>query len=111
MVEDLGFTGLSRGDQVLVKNLQDILTDLPELLLDRLTILLDEFDLGLISFRLLLLFDGSDNSPGSSAGTNDVFVGDRKKIPLLDGKLLVGRRNHLHVLDHFYVYDQPGESL
>lgn len=46
MVEDLRLAALGRGDQVLVQDLEDILTDLSQLSLDLLTVLLDQGDLG-----------------------------------------------------------------
>lgn len=50
VIEDLGFTSLSRGNQVLVKNVEDVFADLSKLLLDSLTVFLDQFDLSLIAF-------------------------------------------------------------
>lgn len=86
---------------MLVQNLEDVIADLGKLGLDPLAVFLDEGDLGIVAFRLLLLLDRGDDSPGRTAGADDVLVGDRKEIPLLDGELLVGRGNHLHVLHHF----------
>jgi len=100
VVENLGFTALGRRNQVLVENLENVFTDLSELGLDLLAVLLDEANLTLISLGLLLLLDGSDNSPRGTAGTNDVLVGDRKKVALFDGQLLVGRSHGFHVLNH-----------
>ena len=76
VVEDLGFTTLSGGNQVLVENLQDIFTDLGKLILDLLAVFLDESNLSFISLGLLLLLDGSDDSPGSTPRSDDVLVGD-----------------------------------
>jgi len=45
VVENLGLSRFGRRDQVLVKNLENILTDIGELGLDLLSILLDESDL------------------------------------------------------------------
>lgn len=101
MVEDLGFTALGRGDQVLVEDLKDIIADLGQLGFDLLAVFLDEADLGLIPLGLLLLLNGGDDSPGRTSGTDDVLVGDGQEIPLLDGEFDVGRGNDLHVLDHF----------
>lgn len=103
VVEDLGLAALGRGDQVLVENLEDIIADLGQLSLDLLTVLLDEGDLGLVALGLFFLFDGSDDSPGRTTGTDDVLVGDRQEIPLLDGELYISGGNDLHVLDHFCV--------
>lgn len=57
VVEDLGFSALGGRNQVLIKNLEDILTDLCELGFDLLTVFLDQSDLRAVSFRLLLLLD------------------------------------------------------
>lgn len=48
---------------MLVKNVEDVLADLGEFALNLLPVTLDHRDLGLIALRLLLLFDGGDNSP------------------------------------------------
>ena len=100
VVEDLGFTGLGRRNQVLVENLKDVIADLGQLSLNLLAVLLDEGDLGLVALGLFFLLDGGDDSPRRTASTNDVLVGNREEIPLLNRKLNVGRGNDLHVLDH-----------
>lgn len=100
VVEDLGLAGLGRLDEVVVENLQDVVTDLGQLSLDLLAVLLDQSDLTLVTLRLLLLLNGGDNSPGRTAGTDDVLVSDGQKIPLLNSELNIGGSNNLHVLDH-----------
>lgn len=100
MVEDLGLARLGRGDQVLVKDLEDVLADLGELGLDLLAVLLDESDLRRVALGLLLLFDGGDYSPRGTAGADDVLVGDGEKVTLLNSQIAVLRGNDLHVLDH-----------
>jgi hypothetical protein len=100
VVEDLGLAALSRGDEVAVKALKDVLADLGKLGLDLLAVLLDKSDLGLVALGLLLLLDRGDDSPRGTAGTDDVLVGNRQEISLLDGELLVCRGDGLHVLDH-----------
>lgn len=106
MVEDLGLARSGRRDKVLVKNIKNVLADLGKLSLNLLPVGLDHGDLSLVTLGLLLLFDGGDDSPGSSAGTDNVLVGDGEEITLLDGELLVGRGDRLHVLDHFYTSRQ-----
>ncbi len=100
MVEDLGLARLGRGDEVSIKDGEDILADLGKLILNLLAVLLDKGDLAGVSLRLLLLLDGSNNSPRGTAGTDDILVGDRKKVSLFDGEITVLRGNDLHVLDH-----------
>ena len=88
MVEDLALASGGRGDEVLVQDVEDVLADLGELGLDLLAVGLDHRDLGLVALGLLLLLDGGDDAPRGTAGTNDVLVGDREKVALLDGELL-----------------------
>ena len=102
MVEDLGLAALGRGDEVLVKNGKDVLADLGELGLDLLAVLLDEGNLLLVALGLLLLLDGGDDSPGCTASTDDVLVGDGKEVSLLNRELLVGGSDVLHVLNHLW---------
>lgn len=100
VVEDLGLAGLGGLDQVVVENLEDIVADLGKLGLDLLAVLLNKSDLGLVALRLLLLLNRGNDSPGGTAGTNDVLVGDGQEIALLNGELNIGRGNDLHVLNH-----------
>lgn len=72
-----------------VQALEDVFADLGQLGLDLLTVLLDEANLGLVALGLLLLLNRSDDSPRSTASTNDVLIGNGKKISLLNGELLV----------------------
>jgi hypothetical protein len=100
VVEDLGLASSGRGDEVLVEDLEDVLTDLGELGLDLFPVRLDHGDLSLVAFALLLLLDGGDDSPRCSSSTNDVLVGDGKKVSLLDSEFLVRGSDGLHVFDH-----------
>ena len=77
MVEYLRLARSSRGDEVLVENIENILADLGELALNLLSVALDHGNLSLVTLGLLLLLDGGDDSPRSTAGTNDVLVCDR----------------------------------
>ena len=100
MVEDLGLATRSRGDQVLVQNVQDVVADLSKLGLDLLAVLLDESHLLLVALALLLLLDGGDDAPRSTASANDVLVGDGEKVALLHGEIAILRGDDLHILDH-----------
>jgi hypothetical protein len=100
VVEDLGLARLSGRDQVLVKHAEDIVANLGKLTLDLLAVLLDEGDLGGVALRLLLLLDRRNNAPRRAASANDVLVGNRQQVPLLNGQVTVLGRNNLHVLNH-----------
>ena len=86
---------------MLVKNIENVVADLSKLVLNLLTVLLDESDLRGVALGLLLLLDGSDYSPGSTAGANDVLVGNGQEVALLDAQVAVLGGDNLHVLDHF----------
>jgi hypothetical protein len=100
VVEDLGLAGPSGRNQVLVKNIENIVANLGELCLDLLSVLLDESNLGRVALRLLLLLNRSNYPPRGTAGTDDILVGDGKKVTLLDGQIAVLRGDNLHVLNH-----------
>lgn len=100
VVEDLGLSRLGRRNQVLVKNIENVIADLGKLGLNLLAVLLDKGNLGRVALRLLLLLDRSDYSPRGTAGTNDVLVGDGEEVALLDGQVAVLGGDDLHVLDH-----------
>lgn len=87
VVEDLGLAGLGLGDQRVIKNIQDILADILELLLDLIAVLLNDTDVLVRALGLLLLLDGGDDTPRSTAGTDHVLVGDGQKVALVDGEL------------------------
>lgn len=100
MVEHLRLARLGRGNQVLVKDAEDVLANLGKLSLDLLAVLLNKVDLGGVALGLLLLLDRGDDPPRRTASANNVLVGNRQKVALLDGKIAVLRGNNLHVLDH-----------
>lgn len=87
MVEDLALASLGLGDEALVENAKDILADLLELELDLLAVLADDTDVLVGALGLLLLLDAGDDAPGSTAGADDVLVGDGKKVALVDCEL------------------------
>ena len=87
MVEDLALASLGLVDEALVENAKDILADLLELELDLLAVLADDANVLLGTLGLLLLLDAGDDAPGSTAGANDVLVGDGKKVALVDCEL------------------------
>ena len=87
MVEDLALASLGLGDKALVKDGEDILADLLELKLDLLAVLADDTDVLVGALGLLLLLNAGDDAPGSTAGADDVLVGDGKEVALVDCEL------------------------
>ena len=76
MVEHFRLSTLSRWDEVLVENFQDVFANLGKLCFDLLAIFFDQANLSFVALGLFLLLDGSYNSPRSTTGTNNVLVRD-----------------------------------
>lgn len=57
VVEDLRLARGSRGNEVLLEDIEDVFANLSELALNFLSVALDHSDLGLVSFRLLFLLN------------------------------------------------------
>jgi hypothetical protein len=87
VVKDFGLSGLGLWDQRLVQDIEDILADLLELGLDLLAVVSDSGNMLVGTLGLLLLLDRGDNAPGSTSGTDDILVGNRQKVSLIDRKL------------------------
>ncbi len=47
------------------------------------------------------MFDGGDHTPGGTSGSDDILVGDGKKVAFLNGEFLGLTGDLLHVGDHF----------
>lgn len=86
MVEHLGLSGLSFGDQGLVQNIEDVLADFLQLGLDLLAVVTDGCNVLVSTLRLLLLLNRRDYTPGSTSSANNVLVGHREKVSLIDGE-------------------------
>ena len=86
VVEDLGLASLSLGDERLVQNIENILANTLQLVFDLLAVVTDDGDVLFGALGFLLLLDGGDDTPGSTAGTNDVLVSNGEKVTLIDGK-------------------------
>lgn len=86
VVKHLGFAGFGLGDQALVENIENILTDALQFVLDLLAIFADDADVLVGSLGLFLVFDGRNDAPRSTASANDVLVRDREEITLVNGK-------------------------
>ena len=87
VVEDLGLSRFGLGDKGIVKDVKHILADLLEFGLDLLAIVADGGDMLVRALGFLLLLNGRDNSPGGTSGSDDVLVGNREEISLIDGQL------------------------
>jgi hypothetical protein len=86
VVEDLALARLGLGDQRVVKDVEDILADLLELGLDLLAVVADDGNVLVGTLLLLLLLDRGDDAPRGTSGTDDVLVGDREEVTLVNGK-------------------------
>lgn len=87
MVEDLALARLGLGNEALIEDVEDILADLLELEFDLLTVLADDADVLVRALGLLLLLDAGDDAPRGTAGADDVLVGDREEVALVDCEL------------------------
>ncbi len=87
VVEHLGLSRLSLGNQRLVQYIKNILADLLEFVLNLLTVFTDRRDMLVSTLGLLLLFDGGDDAPGGTSSTHDVLVGNGQEISLIDSQL------------------------
>jgi len=103
VVENLGLAGSGVGDEGLIEDIEDVLADLLELRLDLVAVVADGGDVLVGALGLLLLLDRRDNAPAGAAGANDVLVGDREEVALVDGKLATELGNLLHVANHFII--------
>lgn len=114
VIKDLGLARGGIRDEGLVKNVEDILAHLLQLRLDLLTVITDGGHMLLRALGLLLLLDGGDDAPTGTAGADDVLVGDREQVALVDGELTAQLGNLLHVGDHLIValglLAEPGEE-
>ena len=87
VVEDLGLARLGLGDERVVEDVEDILADLLKLGLDLLAVVADGADVLLRALGLLLLLDGRNDAPRRASGADNVLVGDRQKVALVNGEL------------------------
>jgi len=111
-VEDLGLGGGGLLDEVVVEQVQNVLTVLGELVLELLLVVLDEGEVSGV-LALLLLLDGGDGSPGGTSGPDGVLVGDGEEVSLFDGQLVVEVEDDLldvveHVLESFGLFADLG---
>jgi hypothetical protein len=97
VVKDLGLFGGRVGDQRIINDAEDIVTDINKFTLDLALVVLDDFHL----LGLSLLLDGGDNTPRSTARSDDILVGNRQQVALFDRELCWLLGDLLHVGDHF----------
>ena len=96
VVEHLGLIRGRVGDEVVLNDKQDVLTDAFQLNLDGALVVHDlrEF------VRFALGLDGRHHSPGRTAGTDYVLVSHREQVSLLHSELVGLARHVLHVRHH-----------
>jgi hypothetical protein len=103
VVEDFGLSRLSLWDQGLIQDIEDILADLLELGLDLLTVVADSRNMLIGTLGLFLLLDRRDYAPGSTSSTNDVLVGNRQKVSLVNGEFSAQLHHALSALNYYNV--------
>lgn len=86
MVKDLGLASLGLGNEGLVEDVENVLADLFKLGLDLLAVLADDLDVLVRALLLFLLLNRGDDAPRRTPGADDVLVGDRKQVALVDGE-------------------------
>jgi hypothetical protein len=99
VVEDLGLSGLSLGDQGLIQNVENILADLLQFGLDLLTVVTDGGNVLISALGFLFLLDRGDDAPGGTSCANNVLVGNREKVSLVNGKF-PAQLCHAYQLSH-----------
>jgi len=97
--ENLGFGVLGTFDKDLVQKLENISAEIFEFFFDLLLKLLKERKV-LAALGFFLLFNGADGSPGGSARSDGVLVGDGEKVSFFDGEFLLKVDNLFHVVEH-----------
>ena len=75
MVKNFSLDRLSKGDQVRVDNVKNVLADHGELVFNLMAVLLDESNLRIVALVHLILLNRNDYSPGSTAMANHILVG------------------------------------
>jgi hypothetical protein len=86
VVKDLRLARFSFGNQGVIKHIKHILTDTLKLCFNFLTVLADDHDVFLRALGVLLLFNRGNDAPGGTTGSNNIFVGYREEIALVDRK-------------------------
>ena len=97
VVEDLRFTRFGLWDQGLVEHVKDVLADLLELRLDLLTVVTDGPHVLVRALGFLLLLDRRDDAPRGTSGSDNILVGDRQEIPLVDCELTTELHSNMSI--------------
>ena len=84
-VKHFGLSRLGSGKEMVVQHLQNVLANVGQLILDLGAVSLDLLDMGSVSLGLLLLLDGGDDAPASTASTDYVLVRNGEEVALFDG--------------------------
>lgn len=84
VVEDLALAGLGLWNEAVVEHIEHILADLLELGLDLLAVVADDADVLVRALGLLLLLDAGDDAPRGTTCSDDVLVGYREEVALVD---------------------------
>ncbi|MBA0743435.1 hypothetical protein Gogos_006113 [Gossypium gossypioides] len=80
-------------NKLLFKELQNFNADLLQLRLDLGYVLVDDCDVVGVAMAFLFLLDGGNDHLGGTMGTNDILVGEKEKVALLDGDFFKGEDN------------------
>lgn len=86
VVKDLGLASLGLGDEGLVKNVENILANSLQLIFNLLAVITDDGDMLLGALGFLLLFDGGDDTPGGTTGTDHILIRDREKVTFINSE-------------------------
>lgn len=93
VIEHLGLARLGFGNEGVVQDVEDILADLFEFGLDLLAVFADGGDVFVCAFGFFLLLNGGDDAPGSTACADDILVGHREEVSLVNRQLAAHLRH------------------
>merc|ERR1719329_951940 len=103
VVEDLSLIAGGFLQKVTIQKRQNGVANSVQFLLDLTHIFVAELGILGVAFRLLLLLDAGDDAPCRAAASDSVFVCHRKKVTLLNGKLLRNVAHLFHVIGHLVI--------
>lgn len=103
MIEDFRLARGSVRNEAIIQNIENVLADLLELRLDLVSVFADGADVLVRSLRLLLLLDGGDDAPRGTASTDNILVGNREEVALVNAEFAAKLGDLLHVGYHLIV--------